>query len=291
MPSFEQVFIHDPLYNWALTAAAVRKRQRDDSPDETGPVTPAGTPAVLGEHNTAAGPAVGNADAERTLLRVQAKLEGTESGACLKTLLTETTTAMAFHMNVLPSTSSRVHWVEALEYTFKRETGQLVHLRVTRACCAQVKAQLAAWRVRSSSCCKTRRTQPTWAACMSAGHRGSEPIFGPLLCEHGSAPQDAHPASRRDISVSVTGVSCSAHGVWCHFKSSKGHGPGVPPKYGRRVAQISVDVPSSNRISNSNICNMRHEALHKPGGQDALNPAAPSIRLGCELHRVELHDS
>ena len=78
------MFIHDPLYNWALTAAAVYKRQRDDdvevSPDDAGHGTPAATPAVMRDRNTAAA-AVGNADAERTLLRVQAKLEGTESGA------------------------------------------------------------------------------------------------------------------------------------------------------------------------------------------------------------------
>ncbi len=76
-----QVFIHDPLYNWALTAAAVRKRQRDDaSLEEAGQGTPAPTPALARDRTPAAAAAVGNADAERTLLRVQAKLEGSESG-------------------------------------------------------------------------------------------------------------------------------------------------------------------------------------------------------------------
>jgi len=85
-----QVFIHDPLYNWALTAAAVRKRQRDDgSPEEAVAGTPAPTPALAKDRTRAAAVAVGNADAERTLLRVQAKLEGSESGVscALQTLL------------------------------------------------------------------------------------------------------------------------------------------------------------------------------------------------------------
>ena len=77
-----QVFIHDPLYNWALTAAAVRKRQRDDvTSEEAGHGTPAPPPASARDRSQAAAAAVGNADAERTLLRVQAKLEGSESGA------------------------------------------------------------------------------------------------------------------------------------------------------------------------------------------------------------------
>ena len=77
-----EVFIHDPLYNWALTVAAVRKRQCEDvSPDHAGQATPAATPIASTEREAATGTAVVNADAERTLLRVQAKLEGNETGA------------------------------------------------------------------------------------------------------------------------------------------------------------------------------------------------------------------
>ena len=74
------MFIHDPLYNWALTVAAVRKRQPDDvSQDDTGHATPTATPHAATERDQPGIPVV-NADAERTLLRVQAKLEGSETG-------------------------------------------------------------------------------------------------------------------------------------------------------------------------------------------------------------------
>jgi len=56
------VFIHDPLYKWALTLDVANKKQEseviDDVKDDI----------------------VGNADANRTLLRIQQKLEGIEAG-------------------------------------------------------------------------------------------------------------------------------------------------------------------------------------------------------------------
>lgn len=73
----DQVFIHDPLYKWALTTSAVEKRQRDVGSDEG----TAGT-ATPGPNFTAEAGAgnVTNADAERALLRVRSKLEGVENG-------------------------------------------------------------------------------------------------------------------------------------------------------------------------------------------------------------------
>lgn len=59
------------MYKWALTAAAAEKRQRDGGGDAAGG-GPAGGDAGAGE--------AFNADAERALLRVRAKLEGAENG-------------------------------------------------------------------------------------------------------------------------------------------------------------------------------------------------------------------
>ncbi len=67
-----QVFIHDPLYKWGLTLGQKQQRQRDDGGNA--PPTPAAA-ADAREHT------VKNADAERTVLRVRAKLLGTEAGA------------------------------------------------------------------------------------------------------------------------------------------------------------------------------------------------------------------
>ena len=69
-----QVFIHDPLYKWALTAAAAEKRQRDGAGDAAADGSPGGAAGDAG-----AGEAF-NADAERALLRVRGKLEGAENG-------------------------------------------------------------------------------------------------------------------------------------------------------------------------------------------------------------------
>ena len=78
----EQVFIHDPLYKWALTPLGAQQRQKDDlMVGDSNPAEPqssaAGIPsdAVAGTDTTLA-----NADAERALLRLKQKLAGMEGG-------------------------------------------------------------------------------------------------------------------------------------------------------------------------------------------------------------------
>lgn len=80
-----QVFIHDPLYKWAMTPLGAQQRQKDDSMvSGSSPAEPqsaaaaaAGMPAeaVPGTDTTLA-----NADAERALLRLKQKLAGMEGG-------------------------------------------------------------------------------------------------------------------------------------------------------------------------------------------------------------------
>lgn len=88
----EQVFIHDPLYKWALTPLGAQQRQKDDpmvgdsSPAElqSSSSAAAGMPpdAVPGTDTTLA-----NADAERALLRLKQKLAGMEGGEVVLTCL------------------------------------------------------------------------------------------------------------------------------------------------------------------------------------------------------------
>ncbi|KAK9825683.1 hypothetical protein WJX81_003257 [Elliptochloris bilobata] len=70
-----EVFIHDPLYKWALSPAAAQLRQGGSQPG-AGDAAPAAT--ALGEGES--GGDLVNADAERALLRVKHKLEGLDSG-------------------------------------------------------------------------------------------------------------------------------------------------------------------------------------------------------------------
>lgn len=79
-----QVFIHDPLYKWALTPLGAQQRQKDDlmggdsNGEGAGPHTPAAgmaSDAVSSTDTTLA-----NADAERALLRLKQKLAGMEGG-------------------------------------------------------------------------------------------------------------------------------------------------------------------------------------------------------------------
>lgn len=69
------VFIHDPLYKWALSIDRVNKTQSEDDID---------VPRNLGNQPA---PFQGNADANRTLLRIQQKLEGIEGGPFLRILI------------------------------------------------------------------------------------------------------------------------------------------------------------------------------------------------------------
>ena len=82
-----KVFIHDPLYTWALTPLGAQQRQKDfliggddSNPGEGagGPQpTPAGmAPDAVGSTDTT----IANADAERALLRLKQKLAGLEGG-------------------------------------------------------------------------------------------------------------------------------------------------------------------------------------------------------------------
>ncbi|KAL3152004.1 hypothetical protein ABBQ32_001124 [Trebouxia sp. C0010 RCD-2024] len=78
-----EVFIHDPLYKWAMTPLGAQQRQKDDSmvgdssPAEPQSAVAVGMPseAVPGTDTTLA-----NADAERALLRLKQKLAGMEGG-------------------------------------------------------------------------------------------------------------------------------------------------------------------------------------------------------------------
>lgn len=81
-----QVFIHDPLYRWALTPLGAQQRQKDDllgpdsSPGEGAggpqPTTAGVAPDAVGSTDTT----LANADAERALLRLKQKLAGLEAG-------------------------------------------------------------------------------------------------------------------------------------------------------------------------------------------------------------------
>lgn len=75
-----QVFIHDPLYKWALTPLGAQKRQNDELREGEGPGGVSGTEAVAVAEGSGT---LANADAERTLLRVKQKLEGLEAGEAL----------------------------------------------------------------------------------------------------------------------------------------------------------------------------------------------------------------
>ena len=67
-----EVFIHDPLYKWALTARAAQKRQADmEIPDSE---------VTIVEENVIPEGLVANADAERSLLRIRQKLDGFDGG-------------------------------------------------------------------------------------------------------------------------------------------------------------------------------------------------------------------
>ena len=70
-----EVFMHDPLYKWALSPKAARTRQAataDAAEEEVAAIEEA--PAAEGEREA-------NKDAERALLRIRHKLDGLEGGA------------------------------------------------------------------------------------------------------------------------------------------------------------------------------------------------------------------
>ena len=70
-----EVFMHDPLYKWALSPKAARTRQATaDAAEEEVAAAIEETPAPEGEREA-------NKDAERALLRIRHKLDGLEGGA------------------------------------------------------------------------------------------------------------------------------------------------------------------------------------------------------------------
>jgi len=96
-----QVVLHDPLYRWQMTPIKAGRKQQDPIPAEQGAgdaaagmsTGAAAAAAAAGETSaggpsSAAGPSsgsIGNADAERAVLRVKQKLQGqdVEGGASL----------------------------------------------------------------------------------------------------------------------------------------------------------------------------------------------------------------
>lgn len=79
-----QVFIHDPLYKWALSPLGAQKRQKDELAGDTGSGEVGGPQAAaLGISPGAGGSSdstLANADAKRALLRLKQKLAGLEGG-------------------------------------------------------------------------------------------------------------------------------------------------------------------------------------------------------------------
>ena len=70
-----EVFIHDPLYRWALSPLQALRLQREET----------NLDSSMDEDLTggSAGNGNGNTDAERTLLRIKQKLQGYEYGEAL----------------------------------------------------------------------------------------------------------------------------------------------------------------------------------------------------------------
>lgn len=88
-----QVVLHDPLYRWQMTPIKAERKQQDPVPQEDAvadSTAVASDGAAGGGAGTSAGLGVssgglGNADAERAVLRVKQKLQGqdVEGGASL----------------------------------------------------------------------------------------------------------------------------------------------------------------------------------------------------------------
>lgn len=77
-----QVFIHDPLYKWALTPLGAQKRQKDDSAGDSNPaeVPQAASVGMSAGTSGSTDSSLANADAERALLRLKQKLAGVDGG-------------------------------------------------------------------------------------------------------------------------------------------------------------------------------------------------------------------
>ena len=83
-----EVFVHDPLCNWALSPTAVLRLQKPDdaeaSPAEAvAVVVGVGGAAVTSQQGSTPEASRGNKEAERALQRLKAKLQGLEYGDTL----------------------------------------------------------------------------------------------------------------------------------------------------------------------------------------------------------------
>ena len=82
----EQVFIHDPLYKWALTPLGAQQRQKDEpmvsdsSPAEPQASSSSAAAGITPDAVAGTDTILANADAERALLRLKQKLAGMEGG-------------------------------------------------------------------------------------------------------------------------------------------------------------------------------------------------------------------
>ncbi|KAL6745969.1 kinase-like domain-containing protein [Haematococcus lacustris] len=75
-----EVMLHDPLYKWALTPVKAQRRQQE-AVKEGGEGLGPGSSGAAGQAGGPSSGLAGNADAQRTVLRVKQKLEGTDSGS------------------------------------------------------------------------------------------------------------------------------------------------------------------------------------------------------------------
>ena len=113
-----QVFIHDPLYRMAMSATAAKHRQLQEADDVN---------AAFNEHAIAP---LGNADAERTLLRVRQKLEGREGGE-FRALPTYSSLMLAISIDVTWFPCCAVHAAYDVEICCGR--GQAAYVQSKRS--------------------------------------------------------------------------------------------------------------------------------------------------------------
>ena len=73
------VVVHDPLYNWQMTPVKARKRQQDIEDDDAAAAAAAAAADDQAAAGGGGGVRLGNADAERVVLRVRQKLEGLDT--------------------------------------------------------------------------------------------------------------------------------------------------------------------------------------------------------------------
>ena len=176
------VMIADPLYKWAMSPIKAKQRQQErplqgggggaDGEAEELLADTSALPAAAGGGNNAAAvaaDAIGNADAERAVLRVRQKLEGVEVRAehCewrsslvgkLRATLTSPRGRQDRHSppDCLPLFRS----VSGLPPIYPPSYSRWA------------RADRAVWRARWRSCCQMRKTRACFAGCITAGQPG-----------------------------------------------------------------------------------------------------------------------